>query len=73
MPSADYYRRQADVCVRLSVAHSDEAISRRLIILARAYIAVADDISGHTQARESDLPRSAELTSHPRYLPPSIY
>jgi hypothetical protein len=67
MPSAEYYRRQADVCVRLSVAHSDEAISRRLIILARAYIAVADDISGHTQAG------SAELTSHPRYLPPSIY
>jgi hypothetical protein len=73
MLSADYYRRQADVCVRLSVAHSDEAISRRLIILAKAYRAMADDIGGNAQTGAPVLPRSAEPTSHPHQLSPSIY
>jgi hypothetical protein len=65
MASGDYYGRQADVCVRLSVAHSAEAISRRLIIWAGAYIAMADDIShaggsaGLAQIDAADLaPRS---------------
>jgi hypothetical protein len=61
VPSADYYRRQADVCVRLSVAHSDEAISRRLIILAKAYIAIADDIAGNAQAAACRAAGSAGL------------
>jgi hypothetical protein len=67
MLSADYYRRQADVCVRLSVAHSDEAISHRLIILARAYyyIAMADDIAGNAQAPAPGSRRSVGPTSHP--------
>jgi hypothetical protein len=55
MLSADYYRRQADVCVRLSVVQSDEAVSHRLIILAKAYKDVADDMARSAQA----LPRSA--------------
>jgi hypothetical protein len=49
MLSADYYRRQADVCVRLSVVQSDEAVSRRLIMLAKAYMAEADDITRSAQ------------------------
>ena len=52
MLSADYYRRQADVCVRLSVVQSDEAISRRLIILAKAYKDEADDMARSAQAAE---------------------
>jgi hypothetical protein len=60
MLSADYYRRQADVCVRLSVAQRDEAISRRLIILAKAYKDKADDMVRSKQAAAPTLSRSAE-------------
>jgi len=60
MLSADYYRRQADVCVRLSVVQSNEAISRRLIMLAKAYMAEADDMARSAQPAAPALPRSAE-------------
>jgi len=63
MLSADYYRRQADVCVRLSVVQSDEAISRRLIILAKAYKDAADDMARSAQAAAPALSRSAEPCS----------
>ena len=62
MLSTDYYRRQADVCVRLSVVQSDEAISRRLIILAKAYKDEADDMARSTPAAPA-LSRSAEPCS----------
>jgi hypothetical protein len=42
MPSAAYFRRQADVCLRLSLISSDEEVSNRLIIMAREYAAKAD-------------------------------
>jgi hypothetical protein len=63
MLSADYYRSQADVCVRLSVVQSDEAISRRLIMLAKAYMAEADDMARSTHAAAPGLSRSAERCS----------
>jgi hypothetical protein len=37
MPSADYFRRQADICVRLSLATSDPEISSRLVMMAEEY------------------------------------
>src|SRR5262245_6401061 len=42
MPSAAYFRRQADICLRLSLISSDEQVSNRLIIMAREYTAKAD-------------------------------
>ena len=39
MPSAAYFRRQADICVRLSLIASDEEVSNRLIMMAREYTA----------------------------------
>ena len=42
MPSAAYFRRQADICLRLSLIASDEEVSNRLIIMAREYAAKAD-------------------------------
>ena len=42
MPSAAYFRRQADICLRLSLIASDEEVSNRLIIMAREYVAKAD-------------------------------
>jgi hypothetical protein len=37
MPSAAYFRRQADICLRLAVIASDEEVSNRLIMMAREY------------------------------------
>src|ERR1700704_5011933 len=37
MPSAEYFRRQADICLRLSLAASDTEISNRLIMMAGEY------------------------------------
>ena len=37
MPSADYFRRQADLCVRLSLATSHPELSSRLIMMAEEY------------------------------------
>jgi len=42
MPSAAYFRRQADICLRLSLIASDEEVSNRLIIMAREYAAKVD-------------------------------
>jgi hypothetical protein len=39
MPSAAYFRRQADICLRLSLIASDEEVSSRLITMARDYLA----------------------------------
>ena len=37
MPSAEYFRRQADICLRLSLAASNAEISTRLIMMAEEY------------------------------------
>jgi hypothetical protein len=41
LPSAAYFRRQADICLRLSLISSDEEISHRLILMAEEYKAKA--------------------------------
>ena len=46
MPSAEYYHRQADLCIRLSRARSDKKASARLLILAETYAAMAEEIAG---------------------------
>ena len=42
MPSAAYFRRQADICLRLSLISSDGEVSNRLIIMAKEYTTKAD-------------------------------
>ena len=42
MPSAAYFRRQADICLRLSLIASDDNVSNRLITMAREYMATSD-------------------------------
>ena len=44
MPSAAYFRRQADICLRLSVIASDEAVSSRLVQMAKEYSAAAEGL-----------------------------
>ena len=50
MPSAAYFRRQADICLRLSLISSDEEVSNRLIIMAREYAAKADVLATEAEA-----------------------
>ena len=45
MPSAAYFRRQADICLRLSLISSDEEVSSRLIAMARDYMATGNALA----------------------------
>jgi len=44
MPSSEYFRRQADICLRLWLVASDEVVSTLLIAMAQDYMAQADVI-----------------------------
>src|SRR4030081_2828922 len=46
MPSSAYFRRQADICLRLSLIASDEEVSSRLITMSREYLAKSDALAG---------------------------
>jgi len=46
MPSSAYFRRQADICLRLSLIASDEEVSSRLIKMSREYLAKGDPWPG---------------------------
>ena len=75
MPSAAYFRRQADVCLRLSLIASDEAVSTRLVAMALGYMATieameraaatrapgTDDPSGSTAAQAAGAGPAAAL------------
>jgi hypothetical protein len=61
MPSPAYFRRQADICLRLSLISSDQEVSNRLIIMAREYAAKADVV----QEAATDAPPAAERTALP--------
>jgi hypothetical protein len=63
MPSAAYFRRQADICLRLSLIASDDAISTRLVTMAKEYLATSealerptgpDLVAGAAPEREGD-------------------
>jgi len=41
MPSSAYFRRQADICLRLSLIASDDQVAGRLATMARDYIATS--------------------------------
>ncbi|HKD26482.1 MAG TPA: hypothetical protein VKC66_11345 [Xanthobacteraceae bacterium] len=62
MPSAAYFRRQADICLRLSLISSDEEVSNRLIIMAREYAAKADALAKEAAAAP---PPAADPTALP--------
>jgi hypothetical protein len=44
MPSSGYFRRQADICLRLSHIASDAAVSSRLVGMATAYFANGEEL-----------------------------
>ena len=41
MPSSEYFSRQADICLRLSLIASDDEVASQLIAMAQAYRAKA--------------------------------
>ena len=53
MPSSAYFRRQADICLRLSLIASDEEVSNRLITLSREYQAKSDALAGDADAQST--------------------
>jgi hypothetical protein len=59
MPSAAYFRRQADICLRLSLIASDQEVSNRLIIMAQEYAAKADAL------KEADAPPATDRAALP--------
>ena len=61
MPSAAYFRRQADICLRLSLIASDEEVSNRLIVMAREYAAKADAL----KEAAADPPPASHRTALP--------
>jgi hypothetical protein len=60
MPSADYFRRQADICVRLSLIASDDEVSNRLVNMAREYKAKGDALARQASAGLADPTPPAE-------------
>jgi hypothetical protein len=44
MPSSEYFRRQSDICLRLSLISSSEEVANRLIVMARDYQTKADSM-----------------------------
>ena len=58
MSRADYFRRQADTCLRLSLISSSEEVANRLVLMAQDYQTKADAIV----VEPKSLP--AEATNH---------
>jgi hypothetical protein len=55
MPSAAYFRRQADICLRLSLVTSDDATSARLVTMAKEYLATSEALDKQPETGPSDL------------------
>jgi len=60
MPSAVYFHRQADICLRLALIASDEEVSNRLILMAREYTAKGARQSGVAAPPGAHPPASRE-------------
>ena len=51
MPSTEYFRRQSDICLRLSLIASDNDVASRLIVMAQEYKAKADELAAESKPR----------------------
>jgi hypothetical protein len=50
MPSTEYFRRQADICLRLSLIASDDEVSSRLIVMAQDYKAKGNAVEAESKS-----------------------
>jgi hypothetical protein len=72
MPSAAYFRRQADICLRLALIASDEEVSNRLIMMVREYTTKGDALAGRVDPPPgADRRASAESGREEAALPPA--
>jgi len=71
MPSAAYFRRQADICLQLSLIASNETVSNRLIAMAKDYQAMSEAL-GTIPLDAADRPGAPESNrdSAPLTVPP---
>ena len=53
MLSADYYRAQAEICLRMSQTCPDPVLTDRLGLLAAEFLAAADDDTRYAAVAES--------------------
>src|SRR3954447_18100047 len=51
MPRTEYFRRQSDICLRLSLIASDDEVASRLIVMAQEYKAKADELAAESKPR----------------------
>ncbi len=64
MPSADYYRRQSELCLRLALLQDDEPTTYRLVELAR-------DLQARAEEAEAD-PESGGMPAYMMESDPSL-
>ena len=65
MPNAAYFRRQADICLRLSLIASDDEVSNRLITMARSYMAKSDALDRETPDGEQTVDGNGSCAGSP--------
>jgi hypothetical protein len=51
MPSAEYYWRQADLCVRLSLLSGDDEAAKLLVLKALELLALAEEAAAGPSGR----------------------
>jgi hypothetical protein len=49
MPTSEYFRRQSDICLRLSLVSSSEEVANRLIAMAQDYAGRAEAIEAESR------------------------
>lgn len=63
MLSADYYRAQAEICLRMSQMSTDPVLTDRLNLLAAEFLAAADDPRPETEFHASAASESGNTDS----------
>jgi hypothetical protein len=63
MPSSAYFRRQADICLRLSLIASDDEVANRLITMSREYLAKSDALAGDAETDATQMGHEAGSTA----------
>jgi hypothetical protein len=48
MPSSEYFRRQSDICLRLSMIASSEEVANQLIAMGQDYTGRGDEIEAES-------------------------
>ena len=63
MPSADYYRKQAQLCAKLAGSSTDRSVVSRYHVMALEHLARAEELepSGHPIQRMLEADRGSDM------------